>query len=150
MKSLSEGLDSLFSRYDPDGRHYLFTKVCENWRTIVGDEDADLVSPVERKKNTLILGAHDSIVIQELTFRKDDLLEKVNAYCGKVLFDNLKVELLKGRVPLDASLVQNPVAGLKPQRPARLGSLLGTLPRGSAIARCYAKYVEFFNTTGKL
>ncbi|WP_291320076.1 DUF721 domain-containing protein [Desulfonatronospira sp.] len=138
-------LDNFFKRNDPEGRHYLFVKICENWRRIVGAELADLASPVGRKKRTLILGAQDSIVIQEVTFQQEELLRRVNDFCGVVLFDNLRIELLKGRTPLDAPLVQNTGTGLEPRRPKQLGGLLDAFPKGSAIARCYAKYVDFFN-----
>ena len=145
MQPVNSLLDKFFQRNDPEGQHYLFTKICENWRRIVGDGFADQASPVGRKKSTLILGAQDSIVIQELTFQQEELLKRVNDFCGTVLFDNLRVELLKGRTPLDVPLVQNTGAGLEPRRPEQLGGLLDAFPEGSAIARCYAKYVDFFN-----
>jgi len=145
MEPVTSLLDKFFQRNDPEGRHYLFTKICENWRLIVGAEFAELASPVGRKKNTLILGARDSIIIQELTFQQEELLKRINDFCGVVLFDNLRVELLKGRTPLDVPLVQKTGAGLEPRRPEQLGGLLDVFPKGSAIARCYAKYVEFFN-----
>ncbi len=144
MKPVNNLLDKFLKRHDPEGEHYLFTKICENWRRIVGDELADLASPLGRKKSTLILGAQDSIVIQELTFQQEELLQRANEFCGVVLFDNLRVELLKGRTPLDIPLVQNAGARLEPRRPEQLGGLLDAFPEGSAIARCYAKYVDYF------
>ena len=145
MESVNNLLNKFFQRNDPEGRHYLFTKICENWPRVVGAEFADLACPVGRKKHTLILGARDSIIIQELTFQQEELLKRINDFCGVVLFDNLRIELLMGRTPLDMPLVQNTSEKLEPRRPEQLGGLLDAFPEGSAIARCYAKYVEYFN-----
>ncbi len=144
MKSVGEPLRDWLSRVDPDGSRYLFNGICKNWENIVGPDVAELVKPVARKKSTLILGARDSIVIQEISFLSDQILEMINSFCGSDFFDKVRVELLKGRTPLDKELVKKPSSRTPAKKPENLGCLKRDMDQDSPVARCYAKYLQFF------
>ncbi len=143
MQTINQSLDSWLSRFDPDGSRYLFYVICKNWERIVGPEISALAKPMGRSKATLILGAEDSMVIQEISFLSTQILGRINAFCGSPFFDKTRVELLKGRIPLDRKLVHEPDLKTSLKRPERIGGLMGMAEEGSAVARCYARYVEF-------
>jgi hypothetical protein len=145
MKSVDKPLNDWLSRMDPDGARYLFNGICKNWENIVGEDTAELVKPLERKNSTLILGAQDSIVIQEISFLSEQILELINSFCGSVFFDKVRVELLKGRTPLDRQLVKKPVVQVRFKKPDKLGGLESLVKKDSPVARCYASYLELFN-----
>ena len=144
MQGLDKTITNCLSRLDPDGSRYLFNGICRNWEEIVGSETAELVKPLGRKQSTLVLGALDSIVIQEVSFFSEQILEMVNAFCGSEFFDKVRVELLQGRTPLDRELVKKPETGLPIRKPSGLGGLKDKMRRDSPVARCYDRYVEFF------
>ena len=144
MKSVDKSLSDWLARIDPDGSRYLFNGICKNWENIVGSETAGLVKPLGRKNSTLILGAPDSMVIQEISFLSDQILEMINSYCGSDFFDKVRVELLKGRIALDRDLMKKPEVRLPAKKPERLGALKGKMREDSPVARCYARYIEFF------
>ncbi len=139
-KSLNEWL----AGRDPDGSMYLFNGICKNWERIVGPETAELIKPLGRKKSTLILGAGDGGVIQEFSFLSDQILKMVNSFCGSVFFDNVSIELLKGRTPLDRELVKKPEIRTFIKKPKNIGGLTMKMDQDSPVARCYARYVELF------
>ncbi len=149
MKPINRILSSYLDRFDPEGKNYLFVQICQHWSQVVGSELAALARPLGRKKNTLILGAEDSLVIQEITLQQSEILNRISLFCGVDLFDRLRVELLKGRTPLDSTLVNRPEPGYVPPRPENLGDLMPFLPKNTTLTRCYARYVNFFKKQPK-
>ncbi len=147
MQPLSQQLASYLDRHDPERKNYLFSQLCTNWQQAVGAELAKMVRPVGRKKTTLILAAQDSVILQEASMQQDIILDRIHHFCGCELFDKIRVELLKGRLPLDSKLVPGPDMSRLPPRPSELGGLLNHLPSNSAITRCYEKYVRLFENT---
>lgn len=145
MKPVKESMSDWLGRLDPDGSRYLFNGICQNWDRIVGPEAADLVKPLGKQKSTLILGAEDSIVIQEFSFLADQILEMVNSFCGSAFFDKVRVELLKGRTPLDKDLVKVPRIRVPEKKPGNLGKLKELMNHDSPVARCYENYVKYFS-----
>ena len=118
-----------------------------NWSEIVGSEElADLIRPLGHRQRTLILGAEDSITIQEMNFFVPQLLDKVNDFLGQPFFDKIRFELLKGRTPLNQSVLVSTKyrrrCSLK--KPQSLGKLLDKLPKDSPVYKCYKKYVNLF------
>lgn len=111
----------------------------------MGEDTARLVKPLGTRNKTLILGAEDSIVIQEITFASSQILDMLNDFCQGNFFDNIRVELLKGRTPLDQRLVPKSVATtLEPRKPAVLGNLKEIMNHDSPVAKCYATYLNYF------
>lgn len=110
----------------------------------MGPETARMVKPLGRRNSTLILGAQDSIVIQEISFLSDRIIELINSFCGSDFFDKVRVELLKGRTPLDRELVKKTFSSAPLKKPENLGSLKKTMEQDSPVARCYSRYIQFF------
>jgi len=149
MKRVSEVLSPFLGERDGRTRFQL-SRLWRDWSRVVGPEIAALARPLGHKKTALRIGVPDSMVMQEMAHYSPVVLEQVNAYLGMNFFDKIQLELLEGRVSLDAihSTAPNrpkagPGHGLK--RPDRLGGLMEKLPQGSAVARCYEAYVRLFS-----
>lgn len=145
MYSVDKSINKYIGRIDPDGSRYIFINICSSWDQIVGSEMAALVKPLGQKNKTLILGAQDGIVIQEITFASQQIIDMINDFCGSDIFDKLRVELLKGRTPLDKKLVYTPHISIPVKKPRHLGNLKGFMSEDSPVARCYSRYVDFFH-----
>ncbi|WP_052507181.1 DUF721 domain-containing protein [Desulfonatronovibrio magnus] len=145
MQNARQPINRWLDRLDPDGSRYLFNGICSQWEQIVGPEVAQMVSPLARKNKTLILGAEDNFVLQEFTFMSQEIVDRVNEFCGSVFFDKAHVELLKGRTPLDQIQVLKPAVKTKAKKPPNLGKLGDTVPSDSPVWRVYRQYVDFFN-----
>ncbi|MFN2267710.1 MAG: DUF721 domain-containing protein [Desulfonatronovibrio sp.] len=145
MYSVDKSINKYLGRIDSDGSRYIFINICNRWDQIVGTEIAALVKPLGQKNKTLILGAQDSIIIQEITFASQQIIDMINDFCGSDIFDKLRVELLKGRTPLDRKLVHKPHIALPVKKPRQLGNLMGFMSEDSPVARCYSRYVDFFH-----
>lgn len=135
----------LLSRYDKKGGLGL-VRLWKSWEDVVGPEVAELARPLGHKEGTLVLCAQDSIAAQQLSYYVPELLERVNAFFGKEVFDKVRFELLDGRVPLGLQSAEAPPRQvLRPQKPSNLGGLIGTIDPESAVGRTYMAYVRHFS-----
>ncbi|WP_457571746.1 DUF721 domain-containing protein [Desulfovulcanus sp.] len=146
MLSFAEAFKNHFSSEEVK-INFRLAQMWSNWSEIVGSEElANMIRPLGHRQRTLILGAEDSIVIQEMNFFVPQLLDKVNDFLGQSFFDKIRFELLKGRTPLD----QQPEPVLAPtknryfKKPQSLGKLLDKLPKDSPVYKCYKKYIHLF------
>lgn len=138
-------MNAWLEHMDPDGSNCMFQHICRNWKTIVGPETAELARPLGRHNNTtLILGVQDGIVMQEMHFLSQTIIDAVNHFCGSVFFDKVRVELLKGRTPLDELTVRTPGVQTRLQKPGPLGGLENQMKKDSPVARCYQAYIRLF------
>lgn len=134
----------LFGRLDVKGR-LAFVPLWRSWAEVVGPELAEYAHPLEVRGRTLVLGGHDSVVLQEISYVQHELLARVNAALGQEYFDKVTFELLSDRIPLDAASVPSaPEKRRLPPKPERLGGLEALWREDSAVARCYRAYVRFF------
>lgn len=117
-----------------------------SWADVLGPEIAALARPLGSRKGTLLLGAEDPLVMQELGFLAPEILARVNAWLGEDHFDKVAFELLSGRFPLDAVAVPArrdvPVQVLGPER---LGGLDRLLASDDPVGRSYRAYVRRFS-----
>jgi hypothetical protein len=94
----------------------------------------------------LVLAADDPIVMQEAQFLGPMILERVNGFLGKEVFDKVVFELLNGRVPLDGEIrPEAPKPPRKLKKPEKLGSLNEKLDPDSPVGRCYRAYQRMFD-----
>ena len=130
----------------------------DNWEKVLGPELAALAQPLghhgDRKgaagRVALLLGAEDAMLLQELRFRGEEILERVNGFLGQAYFCEVKVSLPLGRnVPVrsraPAAVPAREEAG---REPAARGIFLAGMDRDSPVARCYARFVGLTKAPG--
>lgn len=76
--------------------------IWSSWPKVVGTEIADMAKPLGRNKDMLLLGVEDSMVMQEVHFRTQEILRAVNAALKEKIFDKVRLDLLSGRTSLSA------------------------------------------------
>lgn len=64
-----------------------------NWNAVVGEDLGGGVEEIDEKGRTLILKVADAMMMQEIGFRKEEILEKANAFLGSSHFDNVRLTL---------------------------------------------------------
>ncbi|MDR2162144.1 MAG: DUF721 domain-containing protein [Desulfovibrio sp.] len=112
-----------------------------HWDLVLGPL-ASLASPLGHADGVLILGAGDSMALQEITLLSPEILELVNSFMGSPFFVKIRASLLQGHRPLDRKNGEIPPAPSPPPRPPRLGAL--SLPPDSPLGRYYAAYMGMF------
>jgi hypothetical protein len=143
-KVSDEALLRLLSRDDKKGGLPL-ARLWRSWEEVVGPEVAELARPLGHREGALVLCAQDSVAAQQLSYYAPELLERVNAFFGKEVFDKVRFELLDGRVPLGLhNSVEAPPPARRPQKPCNLVGLVGKIDPEIAVGRCYAAYVRYF------
>jgi hypothetical protein len=109
------------------------------WPRLFAEAPFDLGRPLGGRDRVLVVGVEDPLAMQELSFARQDLLTRANAFLGEQCFDKVRLELIHGQAPLDATGFS---AGAAPPAPLVLPRVGGLdLPRDTPIGRCYAKYV---------
>lgn len=119
-------------------------RLWRHWSEVLGPDLAALARPLGRRKTTVILGAANSVVMQELSFRGAEILAKANDFLGSTYFQQARLELMDGRLSLDQIILGNPPDLTKPPRPEPLGNLLPCMDPSSPVTRCYHAYVQHF------
>lgn len=142
----------LLSRYDKKGGLRL-VRLWREWENVVGPDVAELARPMGHKDATLLLNADDPVAAQQLSYYIPEILERVNAFFGELVFDKVRFELLDGKVPLglhgdpgDLSARDEgprPREG-RPAMPGPLGGLVDKVDPESAVGHCYLAYVRRF------
>ena len=118
------------------------------WADVLGEELAALAVPLGAKDDLLLLGAEDAMLLQELHFLAEDILERVNAFLEQDAFHHVRVSLssegknclLPGARPAAAE----PQRISEPHgRKVKLdGRYLEQMDMNSPVARCYAIFVQ--------
>jgi hypothetical protein len=148
LRSMEQGLALLFHSQEDRVQRFL-SALWQNWDMIMGEDLAALAFPIGHKDHILLVGAEDTMAMQELILQTPEMLERVNAFMDCEHFARVKVQLLMGRRPLTCGRPVRSAApfGKKlPPRPPRLGGLLGRLDPASPVTDCYAAYVALFNS----
>lgn len=119
----------------------------QNWDMVMGEELAELGRPLGHKDRTIIIGADDNMAQYELSAQTYEVLERVNAFLGKDMFDTVQVELMQGRESLDNMTmpVFKQARPKIPPRPKDLGNLEHILDPDSPVTKCYKKYVAMYD-----
>lgn len=133
-------------------------EIWSSWPKVVGPEIADMAKPLGRSKATLLLGAEDPMVMQEMHFHAPMILRAVNGALGEKVFDKVRIDLLGGRSSLvavaDAMEIalregKETVSRFSPETYAEAGVKLeetnhpdARFSAVPALERCYRKYVR--------
>lgn len=143
MERLSDALSALLGSMADSRRQAELHRLWRSWSETVGPDLAAIARPLGTRRDDLVIGVEDSMLMQDMIHYGPALVEQANAFLGRKVFDKVRVELIGGRVPLDADL--GPVAKggrYEPQLPSNVGELHDKLPQGSIIGRCYREYVR--------
>lgn len=119
-------------------------RMWRHWSEILGPDMAEMVRPLGRRKTVMLLGATNSMVMQEFVFLAPEILERCNTFLGVSYFQEVKLELMSGRPSLDHSLLPVPAPKSAVPCPEPLGNLLPCMDPSSALSRCYRAYVRHF------
>ena len=143
VRSVSEALGSILGT--PEAALELaIARLWRHWPEILGQDVAAMIRPLGHRQTTMLLGATNSMVMQEFSYFAQTILDKANAFLGTVYFQKVQIELMAGRPALDESLL--PPAPPRPEapRPDILGNLLPCMDPSSPVTSCYRAYVRHF------
>lgn len=157
--SLGESLAALLEAMGGTPERAGLQRLWDNWESALGAELAALAMPLGhraarpsaraggREGATLLLGAEDAMLMQELRFRGDEILARVNAFLGRPYFSAVQVSLPLGRSAPERSRQQRAAAAVmqepvKEGTPSPRGIFLGAMNPDSPVARCYARFVQ--------
>lgn len=143
-------LESVLKRLGGD-ETYRLMRLWRSWSRVLGEEIAAMARPLGHRGSTLVLGADDPVVRQELSYFQPQILERVNGFLGQDFFDKVVFELLSGRIPLDEIKRREPVGPkaaaprAAPEPPGELGRLEHLKnDEESVVAMCYRAYCRRF------
>lgn len=133
----------------------------DNWEAALGAELAELARPLghheARQKQgagspareggaVLLLGAEDAMLLQELRFRGEEILARVNGFLGQVYFSEVQVQLPLGRDEPVRSRREQSRAEQRTEQDAPAqgpsGIFLESMDSASPVARCYARFAR--------
>ena len=149
--SLQEALLGLLQSMGGTRERAGLQSLWDNWEKVLGPELAAIAQPLGHHgdgkgasaagKPALLLGAEDAMLLQELRFRGEEILERVNGFLGQAYFCEVKVSLplgrsapVRSRAPADVA-AQGETGG----EPAARGTFLSGMDGDSPVARCYAR-----------
>jgi hypothetical protein len=140
MQDIKGALETFFRK--KGNENLRLAELWVNWSVVMGPQLSQMARPLGRRKRTLVLGAQDSLVMQELVFFSSQILERIEGFLGWNPFDKVVFELLQGKTSLDQLSIKRTGAGQALPKPYPLGSLQEKMSGDSQIDRCYRKYVQ--------
>lgn len=84
MQKVSGILHNLIKQYGLEGKMLEYT-MAENWDAIVGKTIATHTRPTGIRYKKLYIVVDNPVWLQEISFYKDDLVNNVNKYFGKIV-----------------------------------------------------------------
>ncbi len=145
LQSAGQALALFMAKHD-GGLHLRLGNLWQCWEMVLGPQLSPLGIPLGHAKDCLLIGAEDSMAVQELFMQTGEILERVNAFMDMPFFSRLQVELRLGRANLAASRpsVKKRLPPPRLPKPPNLGALLDVLPADSAVGKCYRAYLAYF------
>lgn len=119
-------------------------RLWRSWPRILGEEMAEMIRPLGHRKTTILLGATNSMVMQEFSFFGPEILQKANDFLGTNFFQKVQIELMAGRAALDENLLPKPERTPRTETPLPLGNLIPCMDPSSPVTACYRAYVRHF------
>lgn len=156
--SLREALLGLLESMGGTPERACLQGLWDNWEKVLGPELAAIAQPLGHHgdgkgaggRAALLLGAEDAMLLQELRFRGEEILERVNGFLGQAYFCEVKVSLPLGRSAPARSREPAPRPGQEEARgkPAARGVFLAGMDGDSPVARCYARFAGLTKAPG--
>lgn len=140
-RRIGELLPDVLTGLGGDPVRLRLVQLWRHWEMVLGPELAPLARPLGHHKDTLLIGAEDAMLMQELHLQSGEILERVNAFMEGPFFASVKVSLRFQRTELD-NIAPPPAPPLPAaERPQLTGSALAAMRADSAVARCYARFL---------
>lgn len=144
--SVQEAIRLFFGKNRGRERFHLL-QLWDNWPMVMGEELSETAQPLGARERTLIIGAEDNMLLHELSFQVNEILDRANAFMNAPHFSQVRLELLQGRRPLYPRT--QPEQGRvnlteERERPAKLGGLRDKIDPESPAGRAYLAYLESF------
>jgi len=116
-----------------------------NWPMVMGRFLSPVAKPLGCRGKTLIVGAEDNLILQDLNMCSKEILERTNAFMGEDCFERVEFRLCLNKTPLNLvkipELENLPPPNLPP-RPDKAGFFLDP---NSPIGLCHQAYLRLFN-----
>lgn len=117
-------------------------RLWQHWNMVLGPELSSLAHPLGHKNTLLLLGAEDSITMQEIHLYGPEILERVNAFMDEAFFGRIACGLLRDQRPLNIPLPPPRRIAAPEARTPLHGHYLANMRPESAVARSYACFVR--------
>ena len=122
----------------------LLVRLWQHWDMVLGPELAALALPLGHRDGLLLLGAEDSMTLQEVSLLAPEILERVNAFMDSPFFRAATCSLLLHKRPLNTLVIPAQHMGmpvLEGPHPLH-GRPLAQMRPDSPVARCYARFLR--------
>lgn len=123
-------------------------RLWQNWEMVMGPDLAGLAIPLGTRHKSLLIGGEDNMVLQELSYQNEEILERVNAFMDAPsfapCFERVELHLLARHPRLDMAPAIQPATRFRP-RPTRPASLSGAALDAladSPVKRAYEAFVR--------
>jgi hypothetical protein len=145
MQDIQGVLQDLLSNKDQDNEQQDLVRLWDSWSQVIGSQTARLIKPLRHRNKTLVLGAKDSVTLQEASFAQEQILTEIASFLGRQPFDKIKFELLGEQIPLSDVQVGPARHPVSSRQPSKLGGLFqGQGPEWHPVISCYRAYVRFW------
>lgn len=145
MKNISEAIQDFFTKNNYK-QEMDIVRVWLNWDKIVGPELAGLAKPLGKQKQSLIIGVENSLIMQEIRFYSQQLLDFIYDFLQWQPFDKIKFELLYGKTSLDQIQINKDIKIQEPRHAhvadSNIGHLDFTACSIPSFSSCYKSYVQ--------
>lgn len=88
---LGDAISQLLKQENLDVKISRFS-VKNSWKDIVGEMVARNTSDISFREKTIFITLSSAALKQELSFRKEEILNSINKFCGYKLIDNLVIK----------------------------------------------------------
>lgn len=120
--------------------------IWREWQDILGEELGELAKPLGADKKQLLIGVEDALVMQEIQYRKQEILDKVNLRLGEEYFEKVRASIMLGREARDTTarprLAPNMIVAAREEACEARGTYLAGMDPNSAVAKAYAIFAR--------
>lgn len=161
-------LEQLLERMGARREQALLHSLWRDWAAALGPGLAPLALPLGHRGQTLLIGAEDAMILQELQLQGPEILAAVNAFLHSDYFTDVRVSLVLDHTILgtsdarpdghdtpamaasaDSRAAAAACAGDDGGGGAARGIYLDTMDQNSPVARCYARYARQRGTAAR-
>lgn len=63
--------------------------IFENWEKIVGKDISEVTTPIRLYKDKLFVNVENSVIMEEMIYRKKEIIEKINSILKREKINNI-------------------------------------------------------------